>query len=86
MRSASDLTGQYQQQLAGAAEDGSAGRGATLITDPTEHIKKMKQSGVFLGGYQSKSGHSSLIIPGPVPPIDSKQFFSPQSKKGATFD
>ena len=83
MRSASDLTGLHQQQQV-AAEDGGAGIG--LITDPAEHIKKMKQSGMFLGGYQSKSGHASLIIPGPVPPIDSKQFFSPQSKKGAAFD
>ena len=83
MRSASDLTGLLQQQHAAAGE--GAG-GAGLITDPADHIYKMKQSGKFLGGYQSKSGHSSLIIPGPVPPIDSKQFFSPQSKKGAIFD
>ena len=82
MRSASDLTGLLQQQQA-AAEEGS---GAGIITDPADHIQKMKRSGMFLGGYQSKSGHSSLIIPGPVPPIDAKQFFSPQAKKGAAFD
>ena len=83
MRSASDLTGLLQQQQA-AVEEG--GGGAVLITDPADHIQKMKRSGMFLGGYQSKSGHSSLIIPGPVPPIDAKQFFSPQAKKGAAFD
>ena len=82
MRSASDLTGLPQQQQAAAQEGGGTG----IITDPADHIQKMKRSGMFLGGYQSKSGHSSLIIPGPVPPIDDKLFFSPQAKKGAGFD
>ena len=75
MRSASDLTGNPHQLI---AKDGTI--------DPEEQLRKIKQSGMILGGYQSKSGHASLIIPGPVPPIDEKQFFSPQSKKGGIFD
>lgn len=76
MRSASDLTGNPHHQ--NMPKDGAA--------DQEEQLRKIKQSGMILGGYQSKSGHASLIIPGPVPPIDEKQFFSPQSKKGGIFD
>ena len=78
MRSASDLAGNpLHQQI--MPKDGTA-------ANPEEQLRKIKQSGMILGGYQSKSGHASLIIPGPVPPIDEKQFFSPQSKKGGIFD
>lgn len=49
-------------------------------------LDTMKKSGMFLGGYQSKHGHASLMAHGPVAPIDPSQFFSPQHKKGGRLD
>ena len=44
----------------------------------TTDIEKAKKTGFALGGFQHGYGHSSLLMPGPVPKADPAVFLSPQ--------
>ena len=46
----------------------------------------MKSAEKGLGGFQSKHGHASLMIPGPVAAMDVEQFFSPVKGKTRNHD
>ena len=45
--------------------------------DPAE-VEKAKKKVFALGGFQNSNGHSSLLMPGPVPKPDPAVFLSPQ--------
>ena len=38
--------------------------------DYQQLLDKMKQSGMNLGGFQNAHGHASLMVPGPVPKLE----------------
>lgn len=41
-------------------------------------MEKMQKSGLKMGGFQNGYGHTSLLMPGPVPKPDPAVFLSPQ--------
>ena len=56
------------------------------IQDAAAILEQMKKSGANLGGVQNNFGHSSLLMPGPVPKPDTAAFFSPQAQKMRNYE